>query len=214
MQFILCFCPFLYLLFIFFKLLHILFTWHQVNHTRNILSAGVIIIRRSINYPHGRIWPRIFEILFEKISVPKIVAQYRKLSHSAETTLIQIFKHWAQLYPIFIHWTELYPIFIHWADLYPILIHCWSIPYLNTLSRTIPYLSTLTRTIPYLNTLQSAANQIRVLRNPSRQPIRIECYVTRVVSQSESSITSPERSRLVWRSLLGSRLESARYSLS
>ena len=36
------------------------------------------------------------------------------------------------------------------------LIHCRSIPYLNTLSRTIPY----------LNTLQSAANQIRVLRDP------------------------------------------------
>ena len=54
-----------------------------------------------------------------------------------------------------------------------------------------------------------------------RQPIRIEYYVTRVVSQSESSITSPEScitppesSRLGWRSLLGSRLESARYSLS
>ena len=54
-----------------------------------------------------------------------------------------------------------------------------TIPYLNTLSRTIPYLSTLTRTIPYLNTLQSAANQIRVSRNWSRQPIRIEYYVTR-----------------------------------
>ena len=47
-----------------------------------------------------------------------------------------------------------------------------------------------------------------------RQPIRIEYYVTRVVSQSESSITSPESSRLGWKALLGSRLESARYSLS
>ena len=37
-----------------------------------------------------------------------------------------------------------------------------------------------------------------------RQPIRIEYYVTRVVSQSESSITSPESSRLGWRTLLGS----------
>ena len=50
-----------------------------------------------------------------------------------------------------------------------------TIPYLNTLSRTIQYLNTLRRTIPYLNTLQSAANQVRVLRHPSRQPIRIEC---------------------------------------
>ena len=47
-----------------------------------------------------------------------------------------------------------------------------------------------------------------------RQPIRIECYVTRVVSQTESSITSLESSRLGWRSFLGSRLQSARYSLS
>ena len=47
-------------------------------------------------------------------------------------------------------------------DIYPILIHC--------------------RSSPYLNTIQSAANQIRVLRNPSRQPIRIEYYVTRKLS--------------------------------
>ena len=92
-----------------------------------------------------------------------------------------------------------YPILIHWAELYPILIHCRTIPhlntlsrttpylntltrtipYLNTLSRTMPYLNTLSRTIPYLNTLQSAANQKRVLRHTSQQPIRIEYYVTR-----------------------------------
>ena len=41
-----------------------------------------------------------------------------------------------------------------------------------------------------------------------RQPIRIEYYVTRVVSPSELSIKSPESSRLGWRSLLGSRLKS------
>ena len=50
----------------------------------------------------------------------------------------------------------------------------------------------------------SLANQNRVLRNPSRQPIRIEHYVTRVV------ITSPESSRLGWKTLVGSRLQSAR----
>ena len=54
----------------------------------------------------------------------------------------------------------------------------------------------------------SSANQNRVLRHPIRQPIRIEYYVTRVV------IKSPESSRLGWKTLLGSRLESARYSLS
>ena len=76
-----------------------------------------------------------------------------------------------------------------------------TIPYLNTLSRTIPYLNTLSRTIPYLNTLPSAANEIRVLRHPSRRPIRIEC-------------TSPESSRLGLKNLLGSRLQSPRFSLS
>ena len=51
-----------------------------------------------------------------------------------------------------IHWPELYPILIHWPELYPI------------------------------NTLLSAPNQTRVLRHPSRQPIRIEYYVTRGLS--------------------------------
>ena len=92
-----------------------------------------------------------------------------------------------------------------------------SAPYLNT---CITYLNTLTRLpAPYINTLLtrqpirieqprfSAANQSRVLRHPSRQPIRIKHCDNRV-------ITSPESSRLGWRYLLGSRLESARYSLS
>ena len=66
----------------------------------------------------------------------------------------------------------------------PILIH-WlgcrlSAPYPNT---CITYLNTLSRL--------SAPN----LADSSRQPIRVEYYVTRVVSQSESSITSPESSR-------------------
>ena len=46
-----------------------------------------------------------------------------------------------------------------------------------------------------------------------RQPVRIKYYVTGVVSQSESIITSPESSRLGWKTPLGSRLDSARYSL-
>ena len=57
-----------------------------------------------------------------------------------------------------------------------------TIPYLNILNRTIPYLNRLIRTIPYLNTLQPAANQVRVFLHPSRQPIRIEYYVTRELS--------------------------------
>ena len=71
-----------------------------------------------------------------------------------------------------------------------------SAPYLNT---CIAYLNTLTRlSAPFLNTLPtrlgcrqpiriehprlSATNQNRVLRNPSRQPIKIEHYVTRELS--------------------------------
>ena len=42
----------------------------------------------------------------------------------------------------------------------------------------------------------------------------MEYYVTRVVSQSESGITSPEGSRLRLKTLLGSRLDPARCSLS
>ena len=108
-----------------------------------------------------------------------------------------------------------------------------SAPYLNT---CITYPNTLSRLsapcITYLYTLSrlhilihcrlgsqsessitshprlSAANQNRVLRHPSRQPIRIEYYVTRVV------LTSPESSRLGVATLFGSRLLSARYSLS
>ena len=83
-----------------------------------------------------------------------------------------------------------------------ILIHC--------------HLSYYIESVPNLNTLPTrlGSRQNRVLRHPSRQPIRIEYYVTRVVNQSESSITSPESSRLGVKTLLGSRLESARYSLS
>ena len=82
-----------------------------------------------------------------------------------------------------------------------------TITYLNKLNRTIPYLNTLSRIIPYLNTLNP------ILLHYRRQPIKFDYYVTRVVIQSESSITSPESSRFGWRSHLGSWLESARYSL-
>ena len=48
--------------------------------------------------------------------------------------------------------------------------------------------------MPYLNTSQSAANQIRVSRHPSRQPIRIEYYVTRELSamvEGPSRLSAP-----------------------
>ena len=93
----------------------------------------------------------------------------------------------------------------------PYLFTC--IANLNTLSRfSAPYLNTC---ITYLNSLSRLYILIHCRLVSSRQPIRVEHYVTRVVSQSESSITSPELSitspegsRFGWRSLLGSRLES------
>ena len=60
------------------------------------------------------------------------------------------------------------------------------IPYLNT---CITYLNTLTRlSAPYPNTLNrhDSSRQPRTHQN-RRQPIRIEYYVARVVSQSKSS---------------------------
>ena len=95
----------------------------------------------------------------------------------------------------------------------------------NSLSQNI---AKHTRLVPKTEEL-SAANQNRarkthIFRQPIRiehgktlqlcQPIRIEYYVTRVVSESESSITSPESSRLGLKTFLGSRFDSALYSLS
>ena len=123
------------------------------------------------------------------------------------------------------------PILIHWLGFRlsaPYPKTC--IAYLNTLSRlSAPYLKTCTA---YLNTLSRLLNLINAVpifiptrrgkqsesstrkTIGSRQPIRIDYHETRVVSQSESSITSPESSRLGWRSLFGSWFLSARHSLS
>ena len=47
------------------------------------------------------------------------------------------------------------------------------------------------------------------IQEHSQQRISIKYYGTRVVSQSKSSITSPESSRLGWKTLVGSRLAIA-----
>ena len=66
-------------------------------------------------------------------------------------------------------------------------------PYPHTLKRTIPYLNTLNRTIPYLNTL----NPLLRLANSSRQPIRIEHYVTReLLARVEAPSRLSAQSRL------------------
>ena len=85
-----------------------------------------------------------------------------------------------------------------------------TIPYLNTLNRPIPYLNTLNRTIPYLNSLNRTIPNLNTLNRTLSE------YIT-VGSQSNSSpqpIRIEESSRLRLKTLLGSRLDSARYSLS
>ena len=131
--------------------------------------------------------------------------------------------HYRMLLPILIHAS---PTLIHAL---PILIHLLGFrllaPYLNTLNRH----KSSGQPIRIEHPRQPIRNEYYVTRVVSqskwntlgsRQPIRIEYYVIRVISQSalsvtspESSITSPESSWLWWRSLLGSRLESSRYSL-
>ena len=149
--------------------------------------------------------------------MPKIVAQCQKypipnlntlrdqsisLYNTINTISIHcrpILMHWrtylntlSKLYPILIYWPELYPIWRHWLELYPILTH-WAELY--------PILIDWTELYP-------------ILIHYRRQPVKFEYYVTRVVSQSKSSITSIESSRLGLKTLLGFRVESARYSLS
>ena len=125
--------------------------------------------------------------------------------------------------PILIHAS---PTLIHAL---PILLH-WlgfrlSAPYLNTLNRHESFRQQIRIEHPR-QPIKNEYYVTRVLSQSksntlgSRQPIRIEYYVTRVISQSalsvpspELSITPPDRSWPWWRSLLGSRLESSRYSL-
>ena len=181
MQFILCFCPFLYFLIDFFQSIKQSFhiTLIHINiRTRNIISAGVLIIRGRNHFTRGRGSQKTLNFFRKKnLTVPKIVAQCRK-------------------YPI---------------------------TYLNTY---ITYLNYSTRlSAPCLNTCLAYPNTLSRLHIlPTRQPIRIKHYVTRVVSQSESSaayqnrvpeLSLPHRRTLrAWRSLLGSGLELACYSLS
>ena len=161
------------------------------------------------------LWEKVQK--FSSISLSAENESFRPLPNFIYgTELHHILMHWNELCPILIHWTDLYPILIHCRTITYLNTLSGTITYLNTLSRNIPYLNTLTRTIPYLNTLSrihfrqfessanqhwarkspsiSSASQNRVLGHPSPQPIRIQYYVTRVLSQSESSVTSLESS--------------------
>ena len=81
--------------------------------------------------------------------------------------------------------------------------------FFNTLSRlSAPYLNTCTASL-HTNTTRQPIRIEHPRTLGSRQPIEIEYYVTRVVSQSKSSIMSPESSRLGLRTLLGLRLAIA-----
>ena len=117
--------------------------------------------------------------------------------------------------PILIHWLGfrlstpyLNTLPTHLGSQLRILIHCrlvWAIPENPRQPIRIEYY--VTRVVSQSESRTEKTHQLR-------RPIRVEYYVTRVVSQSKSNITSPESSRLGWKTLLGSRLESARCSLS
>ena len=190
-----------------------LFTWHSVT----TVSAGVIFSPRRNNYPRGGPGNRSKNCSGKSLTVPKIVAQCPKRVIPYLYTLNRTIAYGYTL-----------------PNAIAYLNTC--IPYLNT---CITYLNTLTRlSAPYLNTLPTRLVSQEHSRQPIRteyyvtrvvsqselstekthqlrQPIRIEYYVTRVVSQSESSTRVVIMSPESSRRLeVPSRLESARYSLS
>ena len=143
----------------------------------------------------------------KKLKVPKIVAQCRKYPIAHPETL--------QDHSVYITPSE------YIAELHPFSKHCRTIPYLNIPSQTIPYLNTLNRTIPYPITLsrthvpktKSAVNQKEktLSTNQNRVISQSESRITSPKSSivsPESSITSPESSRHVE---VPSRLELSRY---
>ena len=91
-------------------------------------------------------------------------------------------------------------ILIHWPGFRLSALYLdTSITCLNTLSRV---------SAPYLSTLPTR------IGNQSESSTRVVSQSESSITSTESSITSPESSRLGLKTLLGSRLESARYSLS
>ena len=133
-----------------------LFTGHSVR----TVSAGVIISPRRNNYPRRAPGNRSKNFSRRKLTVPKIVAQCPKKSHSIylyiETNFIAY------------------------------LNTC--IDYLNTCNTSLNTLTRLSLSAPYLNTLPIRLGNQENPRTPgARQPIRIDYYVTRVVSQEHSS---------------------------
>ena len=138
-QFILCFCPILYILKNFFQTItqsFYLALSHINIRTRNKISAGVTFIRAG-----GQ--AQKFLNFFENIS------QCRKLSHRAENTLYHFVIH---AFPILIHRLgfRLSAPYLNTCIAYLNTMSPLSAPYLNT---CIAYLITLSRlSAPYLNT--------------------------------------------------------------
>ena len=151
----------------------------------------------------------------------------RELSHSAKNEPFHIFKHWEELSLMLILYRMLLPMLINesqrlkhalpisklWLGFRlsaPYLNTC--IAYFNTLSRlhTFVHASYFIESAPYLNTM----NRHDSSGQHPRQPIRIEYSVTRVVMPNRIEHYVTESSRLGLKTLLGSRIESARFSLS
>ena len=154
---------------------------------KKLSRGGVKFIRWRNNYPG---WAQ----------VPKNSKKIRKLSHSAEKSLLQYFCTLSRTVLYLYTMNRTIPYLFTLNRTIPYLkILSRIIPYVNTLSRTMPYLNTLSRTIPYLNTLSRTTPYLNTLRkNPKLAQNQIpvgsqsESSMKNLVSQSESSITVPK----------------------
>ena len=175
------------------------FTWHPIT-TR---SAGVITVLWPHNYfapwelsARASLQEKIISInfIFEKVSqcrkwvIPFFYTLGRTIAYAY--TLPKAIAYLNTYFPILIHALPILILWLSFRLLAPYLITC--IAYLNTLSRlSAPYPNTCTAS---LNTLcrppilihrlppTRLGNQSESSTLGSRQPIRIDYYVTRVVS--------------------------------
>ena len=152
---------------------------------------------RRNNYPRGRAYQEFLKFFRKNLTAENTLSLYIETNHALPNAI-----------------TYLNTCIAYLNTLSRLSAPNTCIAYLNTLSRLsapnrcIAYVNTLSRLsapnrcIAYLNTLTRLhilihcrlGNQSESRTPGSRQSIRIYYYVTRVVSQSEASITSPELS--------------------
>ena len=169
-----------------------------------------------ISEKNGHTWPKISHSIYLYIRTSSKLCLY--ITYLNTLSRLPILIH---ALPIFIHALH---ILLHWLGfrLSAQYLNKWNrqdssrqpirIEHPRTLSSRQPIRVEHPRTLGSRQPIRIV--HLRTLGSWQPKPIRINYYVTRVVSQSESSILSPKISRLRSSSLLGSRLESGCYSLS